>query len=221
MDETAATRKLPDPTVEEIRQPATYGGLKALCEEAAEARLPGRVTHIRPGFIVGPGDETDRFTYWPARIADGGEVLAPGSGEDYVQFIDVRDLGRWIVHCLEANIVGTFNAHHPARELTMGQWLAHCRETLNPDARLTWIDAAFLEEHRVAPQSDMPIWLPGGMSLSAKRAHGNGLMHRPLTDTVADTHAWFRGLPGDRQRGLRAGISRERETEVLAAWHGR
>jgi len=219
MDESASVRKIADPTIEEIRQPATYGALKALCEDAANARMPGRVTGIRPGFLVGPGDETDRFTYWPVRISRGGEVLAPGSGGDYAQFIDVRDLADWIIHCIEMNVLGTFNAHNKARELTMFEWLMSCREILNDSAELTWVDARFLESHRVTPQVDMPIWLPGGMALSAERAHRNGLELRPLDETVRATFEWFSGLPRERQNSLRAGIATEREARVLSEWH--
>ena len=219
MDETASLRSIADPTIEEFRQPATYGALKALCEEAANARMPGQVTNIRPGFIVGPDDPTDRFTYWPTRVARGGEVLAPGSGEDYVQYIDVRDLANWIVHCLEQNVVGTFNAHIGERQLSMRDLLGTAREQLNTATRLTWADSSFLERHAVIAQVDMPIWLPGGMQLSAERALRSGLAIRPATQTIHDTHNWFSSLPAARQAELRSGISAEREAEVLRAWH--
>jgi 2'-hydroxyisoflavone reductase len=219
MDESAPLQKIADPTIEEIRQPATYGALKALCEEAANERLPGRVTVIRPGFIVGPGDETDRFTYWPVRIARGGEVLAPGTGEDFVQFVDVRDLADWIVHCAEQDVVGTFNAHHRAGELTMQRWFDACRAVLNETARLTWVSEAFLEREGIRPQIDLPIWLPGGMALSAERAHANGLRLRPLRETVSDTYAWFSNLPAERRGTLRAGLRPEKEAAALESWH--
>jgi nucleoside-diphosphate-sugar epimerase len=219
MDESSPVRTVTDPTVEEIRQPATYGALKALCERAASDKLPGRVTSIRPGFIVGPGDETDRFTYWPVRIARGGEVLAPGTGRDSVQFIDVRDLAAWIVYCAERPVLGTFNAHHRAGELTMRRCLETCRATLNDAATLTWVGAEFLERAGVQSQVDLPIWLPGGMELSAARARENGLSLRPLEATVRDTYGWFSGLPAERRSALRAGLSSEREREALVAWH--
>jgi nucleoside-diphosphate-sugar epimerase len=221
MNESSPVRTIADPTIEEIRQPASYGALKALCEQAANERLPGRVTNMRPGFIVGPGDETDRFTYWPVRIQRGGEVLAPGTGRDSVQFIDVRDLASWIVHCSEHTIVGTFNAHHRARELTMSRWLETCKTTLNDATKLRWVDAPFLEELGIRAQIDLPIWLPGGMELSAERAHERGLRLRPLEETVRDTYAWFSGLPDERRSSLRAGLSPDREIDALKAWNSR
>jgi 2'-hydroxyisoflavone reductase len=177
------------------------------------------VTNIRPGFIVGPGDPTDRFTYWPIRVARGDEVLAPGSGADHLQFIDVRDLANWIVHCLEQNIVGTFNAHLGARQLTMGEMLGVSRNLLNESAEFTWIDSSILEKQNVIPQVDMPIWLPGGMELSSDRAQRKGLKFLPISETIRDTHGWFTSLPLDRQAALRSGISAEREAAVLRAWH--
>jgi 2'-hydroxyisoflavone reductase len=219
MDESAPVRRIADSTIEEIRQPATYGALKALCEDAANARMQGRVTNVRPGFIVGPGDETDRLTYWPVRVSRGGEVLAPGTGGDYVQFIDVRDLADWLVNCLEHKVIGTFNAHAGARQLTMAGLLDSCRELPDETAEITWVDSSFLEQHRVIPQVDMPIWLPGGMQLSAERARSNGLSLRAVTETIADTYDWFMSLPTDRRSELRIGISSAREADVLRAWH--
>ena len=123
--------------------------------------MPGRVTHIRPGLIVGPGDPTDRFTYWPVRVARGGEVLAPGDGADPVQFIDARDLAEWTIRMAEARAFGVFNATGPAGALTMKAMLATIAATTKSDARFTWVPAPFLDAHQVSAWSDLPVWVPG------------------------------------------------------------
>ncbi|HLL22661.1 MAG TPA: NAD-dependent epimerase/dehydratase family protein, partial [Kofleriaceae bacterium] len=126
-DETTRLATLKDPTVEEMgKEFENYGGLKVLCEQAAEAAFPGRTAIVRPGYIVGPGDPTDRFTYWPVRIAAGGEVLAPGSPDDPLQWIDVRDLAEWLVELAENETVGTFNAVGPGNPARWGDVLASC-----------------------------------------------------------------------------------------------
>ncbi len=204
-----------------------YGPLKALCERAAEAAMPGRVANIRPGLIVGPGDPSDRYTYWPVRIARGGEVLAPGNGQDASQIIDARDLAAWMIHVVEERIVGVYNAVGPADKMTMQQLLQRTRKGVKSDATFTWADAAFLEEQQVAPWMHMPAWVPtvgdylGFASTDCRKAITRGLKFRPVEDTAADTLAWHRTLPEERQNKLRAGITAERETEVLAAWHDR
>jgi 2'-hydroxyisoflavone reductase len=211
-----------DETSEDVS--AHYGPLKALCERAAEQAMPGRVANIRPGLIVGPRDNSDRFTYWPVRIARGGEVLAPGTGQDPVRLIDVRDLAEWIVHVVEKRVTGVYNAVGPAERLTMGDMLGRTRDALGSAATFTWVDAKFLEEQGVQPWSHMPVWVPGegesaGMgTVNAGRAMREGLRFRPLEDTAQATLAWFQTLPAERQAKLRAGITAEREAEVLAAW---
>jgi 2'-hydroxyisoflavone reductase len=227
MDESAPVAKLPAGVDESIDKftPETYGPLKALCEQAAEKVMPGRVANVRPGLIVGPGDRTDRFTYWPARVARGGEVLAPGSPDDPVQFIDARDLAAWIVTVIETNTVGVYNAVGPDTPCTIGQLLEACKAAAKSDARLVWADAKFLDEQKVAAWSDMPVWVaPSGeeagfSKVSFKRALDRGLRFRPVAETVKDTLAWWKGLPEDRRASLKAGIKPEREAEVLAAWH--
>jgi 2'-hydroxyisoflavone reductase len=226
MDETAAVGTLEDPTVEEITG-ETYGPLKALCEQAAEAALPGRVANVRPGLIVGPRDRSDRFTYWPVRIARGGEVLCPGTGEDYLQIIDVRDLGEWLVMVAERRITGIYNADSPPRALTMGSLLGTCRQVCNPEVELVWADAEFLAAQEVRPWSDMPCWVPAeGDELafalvSTARAEAAGLGRRPLDATIRETLAWWQQLPEERRGKLRAGMDPQRELEVLQAWHQR
>jgi 2'-hydroxyisoflavone reductase len=219
IDESAPVGQLPDPTVETI-DGETYGPLKALCEEVVRERFGERATILRPGLIVGPGDRTDRFTYWPVRVARGGDVLAPGDGTDPVQVIDVRDLGEWTVHCLEAGVAGTYNADGPPGELDMRSVLAQCLRAADGDARLRWAPTAFLESQGVEPWSDLPLWVPAGSEfagaaeVNVDRALAAGLRSRPLADTVEATLAWFiaeRGL----QDPLRAGMSAERERELL------
>ena len=223
IDESAAVATTDDPTTEKVTG-LTYGPLKALCEGVAREKMAKSSTIIRPGLIVGPGDKTDRFTYWPVRIQRGGDILAPGTGKDFVQYIDVRDLADWMVLSLEKKLAGTFNAQTQGGDLTMKSLLDTCRSTLNPNANLRWVDATFLEEQKVAPWSDMPVWMPptgdyAGMGrMSSKKAHGNGLQHRPLADTVRATAEWFKTLPAERQAKLRAGITAEREKDVLKNW---
>lgn len=225
IDEDSPVAKIEDETNEEVR--ANYGALKALCEQAAEQVMPGRVACVRPGLIVGPGDPTDRFTYWPVRVARGGRVLAPGSGDDPIQIVDVRDLAAWLVRVVEEELTGVFNATGPKGRLTMRELLETCREEVDRDARFVWVDAAFLDEMRVAPWSDMPVWVPADGETGAitrvrvERAVAAGLDFRPLLETCRDTRAWFETLPADRRETLRAGLTAERETEVLEALRAR
>lgn len=202
-----------------------FGPLKAACEAEAERRFPGISTIIRPGLIVGPGDASDRFTYWPVRLARGGEVLAPGDGHDPVQIIDARDLAEWTIRIVEDRAFGIFNAPGPDYELSMEAMLYGIRAVTTSGARLTWVPAEFLARQEVRPWVDMPTWLPGtgdtaGFSrVSNARAVATGLTFRPLARTAADTLEWFRSEPAERQAELRAGLSAEREKAVLSAWH--
>src|SRR5216684_5558549 len=202
----------------------TNGPLKALSEKEAEKWFPGKTLIIRPGLIVGPRDETDRFTYWPVRIDRGGEVLAPGSPEDPVQFIDARDLAEWTIRTVENRETGTYNATGPAKALGIGGMLDGIKSALNSSAKLTWMPADFLKQQKVEPWSDMPVWTGAESGLARtniSRALAKGLTLRPLADTARDTLAWFKSLPQDRQSKLRAGLMPEREAEVLAAWKKR
>ena len=222
IDEDDPVGRLDDPTVEEITG-ETYGPLKALCENRVRDRYGDGCTIVRPGLIVGPGDRTDRFTYWPVRVARGGDVLAPGTPDGPVQFIDVRDLGEWLVHCLGARVAGTYNATNPPGSVTMGGLLETCRRVAGSDARFHWADAGFLAEQGIQPWSDMPAWAPpdsdfGGISqVSVDRATGEGLEFRPVEDTVQATLAWFREQDTERQAALKAGLSPEREAAALEA----
>jgi 2'-hydroxyisoflavone reductase len=224
LDETAPVGRIADPATSEVSS-ETYGPLKALCEQAAEAAFPGRATSLRPGLLVGPGDPTDRFTYWPARMARGGEVLAPNSADDPTQFIDARDLAAFVVTAIENGAFGVYNVDAQAGALTMGGVLDACRRHAPEGTTLTWAPTPFLEKHNVAPWADMPIWLPptgsnaGFGRVSTAKAKAAGLAYRPLEATIADTLAWFGTLPEDRRARLRAGLPPDREIAVLAAWH--
>jgi 2'-hydroxyisoflavone reductase len=221
-DEHAPVGELADPTTEEVTG-ETYGPLKVLCEQAAEAELPGRTLIVRPGLIVGPYDPTDRFTYWPYRVSRGGQVLAPGQPASRVQFIDVRDLAGWIVRLVEARATGVYNATGPAAPLTMGELLQMCKAVSGSDAAFTWVPADFLISQGVSPWADMPMWLPetdpstaGFQAVSVDKAIAAGLAFRPLSDTVAATLDWLKERPADKP--WRAGITTATETELLQAW---
>jgi 2'-hydroxyisoflavone reductase len=228
-DETAplVTYNGDDPMAETIKSlsanPRLYGPLKALCENEARTHYGDTVTTIiRPSLIVGPGDETDRFTYWPARLARGGEILAPGDGSDPVQFIDVRDLAEWTIRVAEQRATGVFNATGPARPITMRQMLAGIAQGIEVDRKLVWAPADVLKANNVSAWSDMPVWIPGqGKTFGFhrrdfSRAIAEGLTYRALPITATDTLTWFRTLPSERQGKLRAGLTSEREAELLA-----
>jgi 2'-hydroxyisoflavone reductase len=198
-----------------------YGPLKALSEAEARKQFGDKVTIVRPGYIVGPRDETDRFTYWPKRIAQGGEVLVPGDGLDPVQIIDGRDLGEWMVRLAENGTTGTFNACGPDYTLTTDAMVHGCHAVTGGPVSFTRVPGKFLEEQQVG----LPIWVPregseysGYGMVSNAKAIAAGLTFRPLATTVADLLAWYRALPAERQAEVRAGIPREKEAEVLKAW---
>jgi len=204
-----------------------YGPLKVQSEKEAEKWFPKKTMIIRPGLIVGPGDETDRFTYWPVRVDRGGEVLAPGTPKDGVQFIDARDLAEWTIRMVELGTTGIFNATGPDYKLTMGKMLDDIKTAIRSDAQFTWVDADFLMAQKVRAWSDMPVWVSprggetGFSQISVKKALNKGLTYRPVSDTAQATLEWFKKQPAERQANLRSGISSERETSVLAAWHAR
>jgi len=231
-DEKSPVGTLTDPTVEKVDE-NTYGPLKALCEQAARQAMPGRVTVIRPGLIVGPDDNTDRFTWWPARAARGGEFIAPGAPTDPFQVIDARDLAAFTLLAVERRITGTYNLVSDVDDFKFGQLTDACiaaaLRQAKPAAapRATFIPADFLEAQKVAPWSEMPAWLPAkgeeaafaGTSNAAARA--KGLTLSPLAKTVDDTLAWHLSRPAEERDRLKAGIAPDKEAAVLAAWKAR
>jgi 2'-hydroxyisoflavone reductase len=205
-----------------------YGPLKARCEEEARtAYSDERTCVVRPGLIVGPGDYSDRFTYWPVRIARGGEVMAPGNPDDPVQFIDCRDLGEWYVRLAEKRVTGTFNGVGPRSPMTIAGLLHGIRATVSNDISFTWVPADFLEAQEVQPWAQMTVWIPpegeyaGFAANSIQRALDAGLTFRPLADTTVATVEYWNSLPADRRSAPRAGCPPELEEKVLAAWHAR
>jgi 2'-hydroxyisoflavone reductase len=221
IDESHAVGTLEDLSVEEVNG-ETYGPLKALCEREVEAAFAGRCAIVRPGLIVGPYDPTNRFTYWPDRIARGGEVLAPGQPENLTQVIDARDLANWLVTLAERKTTGVYNATGPDYPLTMGHALEVMREVSGSDARFTWVSDEFLERNEVGAWMEMPLWIPeeegpGVGDVNCQRALVAGLTFRPLEVTVRDTLAWRKILPADSE--WPAGLKPDRERELLALWH--
>jgi 2'-hydroxyisoflavone reductase len=216
MAETAATLK--------ADVGGLYGSLKAVSEGEARRQFGDAVAIVRPGLIAGPGDETDRFTYWPVRLARGGEALAPGGGTDPVQFIDARDLAEWTIRVAETRTLGVFNATGPARPLLMKGFLNDVARGVGAKPNLIWVPTKFLDAEKVDAWSDMPVWVPaegdtaGFAKRSIARALAAGLTFRPVTATAADTLAWFKTQPADRQAKLRAGLTPDREAAVLAKW---
>jgi len=217
-DESTPLFAAPDPLPEQL-VPELYGPLKAGCDVVVRETWGDHATVVRPGLIVGPNDPTDRFTYWPTRIARGGTVLAPGRPERPVQVIDARDLALWSVQLLERDVGGIFNAAGPARPITMQNLLETCI-AVTPGASLQWMPEAKLLEHKVAPWTEMPLWLPEGDDMRAillasnERALQQGLRFRPLAQTIADTLAWANGRLPDH--AWKAGLPAERERELLA-----
>ena len=214
--------KLEDETVEEVTG-GSYGGLKALCEEAAEDAMPGRVLNVRSGLIVGPNDPSDRFTYWVWRVAQGGDVLAPVEPEVAIQVVDVRDQARWILDMAEKRQAGVYNLTGPDYTLTFGELFRTTQQMSNNEANFTWVNKDFLEASEVQPWSNLPLWLPADTddafwaAIDIGKALENGLAFRPLSQTIKDTLDWAKTRATDHS--WRAGLTAEREKELLAAWH--
>jgi 2'-hydroxyisoflavone reductase len=223
VNESDPVGKLQDETIEEING-ETYGPLKALCEQVVQEVYEERALIVRPGLIVGPHDPTDRFTYWPVRVARGGEVLAPQKPEAPIQIIDVRDLANFIIKLIQDNASGVYNATGPDYELTIGKLLDVSKQVSGSDANFKWASVDFLSQHKVEPWSDMPAWVPddedgaGFSRIDISKAIDAGLRFRPLEETVRDTLEWARTRPADHE--WRAGLTAEREAQVLAALKG-
>ncbi|WP_316571300.1 SDR family oxidoreductase [Neobacillus sp. YIM B06451] len=232
MDESAPVLEIAPEKADELSSGATgplmeyYGEFKALCEREAERNMPGRVLNVRAGLLVGPDDYSDRFTYWINRVARGGRVLAPGSPKRKIQFIDIRDLGKWLLLMMENKAAGTYNATGPESPLEMGALLETIQAVSGSNAEIKWVDETFLLERKVAPWTEMPLWLPetngdsvntakGGFSFNIDKALRSGLLFSPVEKTVRDTLTW------DLTRNcaeLKAGISPEKEKILLKEW---
>ncbi len=218
-DVDAPLATMEDPTLEEMGdQWQNYGPLKALCEQAAQAAMPGRTTIVRPGYIVGPGDHTHRFTYWPLRVRQGGEVAVPGSPDDPIQIIDARDLTEWIIHLAEQNITGVFNGCGPEQTLTMRQMLEDTKKATGGDATFTWIGTDWNEAH---PEVYFPIWTPfedeykGFHTFRNEKSIEAGLKFRPISDTVTALLGWFDEKPEEERTPILARIPVAGEAEML------
>jgi 2'-hydroxyisoflavone reductase len=214
-DETSPVAELEDPATEDVLE--HYGALKAACERVVQEIYGDRSARVRAGLIVGPYDPTDRFTYWPRRIALGGQVLGPGDPGAPVQFIDARDLAAWLVKLALEGPGGTFNATGPGQVLTFEQLLDDMCQTIGSDAEVVWVNGERVLEAGVQPWSELPLWLPAddyaGMARAdISRALAAGLTFRPVAETIADTLAWDRNEPGDRPT-----LAHDKEQKILAA----
>ena len=208
--------------------PSNYGALKTRAEQEVQTHYPGINTVIRPCLIVGPLDRTDRFTYWPARIDKGGEVLAPDKPDDPCQFIDSRDLAEWTVRMAEAREFGLYNAIGPDKPLTIAEMLYGVKAVTTAGAQFTWVPWEFLQAQEIRPWRHMTVWQPpygrtaGYQRRNAAKAIAKGLTFRPLAVTAKDTLDWHKTRPKEEQdatlEGKINGLSMKREAEVLAAW---
>ena len=204
-----------------------YGPMKALAEQELQSAFGDRCTIVRPGLVAGPGDRSDRFTYWCARMDRGGEVLAPNTPMDPVQYIDVRDLAEFMVHLLEQETRGVYNVIGPEGDLHMEEFLYGIKAVTSTPSSLTFVTLDFLREQGVRPWSDLPVWQPpvgptaGFARMSRARGMAAGLRYRPLAVTAAETLEWWKELPEEDRMTMGAGLAPEREAEVLAAWRRR
>lgn len=205
-----------------------YGALKVLSELEAEKYWPGRVLHIRAGQLVGPFDYTDRLPYWVQRVAAGGKILVPGRPDRPIQLIDVKDIATWVFEMAEKRKAGTFNVTGPDYELTMEELLNTCKGVSNSDTEFVWVDEQFVLDHQIQPWTEMPLWIPehfplegetepwkGTYCISIKKAVDAGLSFRPLENTIHDVYQWEKARQDSERK---AGISREREQELLDVW---
>lgn len=223
IDEDSAVGTIEDETVEEVTG-ETYGPLKALCEDRVLSEIGAdRSTILRPTYICGPGDRTDRYTYWPVRTMRGGDMLWPGTPEDDIQIIDVRDLANFTIDCVEKKTAGVYNTVTPAGEFKMGALLEDCLAVTAAEMTPHWVSADFLNEQEVR----LPIWEdPAGefsplLTVDGSRAAAAGMNCRPTRETARDTVAWWKTLPEDRRATTRAGPTLLREAELLALWKNR
>ncbi len=226
-DEDAPLATIDDETVEQVTN-ETYGPLKALCEKrAAQEFGEDRLTILRPTYICGPGDRTDRYTYWPVRTMRGGDMVWPGTPRDEIQIIDVRDLANFTVDAAVSNIRGTFNTVTPVGEFTMGELLSDCLAVTAADTNPIWMDNGFLDTQETGGGNAFPIWVPpepqygGAARCSGERAAAAGLRNRPTRETARDTVTWWKTLPAERTATTRAGLAPEVEAKLIENWRQR
>lgn len=225
-DEESPTGVLANPDEEQVTNDS-YGPMKALCEKYVRDAYGPRSSVVRPGYIVGPLDPTDRFTYYPVRVARGGEMAVPGTPADPIQVIDVRDLAAFMLGLVERRVDGVFNAVTAPGALDMDRMLVSCKRVSGADTTFTWIDEDFLQKELKPEELNFAPWDPvrgeyAAASLTGiQRSLEEGLKWRPLDETVRDTLAWHATRPADRQAALRSGLTAEREAQLLAAWHAR
>lgn len=226
IDESGQLAAAPDDIDPERITGANFGGLKVLCELEAEKHFPGKATVIRPHLICGPYDNSDRFTYWPIRIARGGEILAPPA-DDPVQWIDARDLAAFTIGSLERQLSGTYNAVGPEVGWTVAGLLHGIRSVVSNDAVFTFTDQEFLTEQEIGGWMDLTVWIPpagetlGMNTIDNRKAVADGLTFRPLADTARDIMLWWEKLPAERHQSPYAGLAADREATILKAWHER
>jgi len=195
IDEQTPTAKPESPADLENTEGQTYGIRKRACEEVLEKVFGDRATIIRPGLIVGPYDQTWRFPYWIDRINKGGNVLCPGDPFQKIQFIDVNDLGRWLIHLAQKKTTGVFNAVGPENRPTFEEFVRLSAKTLQSDCTFTWVSEEFLLKHQIAPWIGLPLWVPKGAigihSVSNEKAKSAGLTYSPIAKTIKDTQEWI------------------------------
>jgi 2'-hydroxyisoflavone reductase len=223
-DENGPLMTTTDPNAKRITG-ENYGALKAIAEEESRKVFGKNAIIVRPGLIIGPGDDTKRFLYWPLRLRTGGEILAPGNGKDPVQYIDARDLAEWSVRLVEKeNTGGTYNAIGPAKTQTMGNLLGAMQKAVSKSSKLIWVPTEFVLENKIGPWGDMPLWIPGEGEMAGfhrrqnQRALRQGLTFRSPADIAKGTLAWFDSLSPEEQKAAQGGLSPEREKEVLGLW---
>jgi|TARA_Y100000310_G_scaffold189720_1_gene189667 2'-hydroxyisoflavone reductase len=210
-----------DPTVEDMSK---YGALKALSEDVTRKAFRGGAIIVRPHLIVGPGDTTDRWTYWPVRIERGGEVLSPGTPGHQTQYIDARDLAEFDIHLIEKGMAGTYSAVGPLAKYSMAEMLYGIRAVVSNKVSFTWVDQEFLSENEVAPWREMTAWMPSGgeydgfTSFDNSKAVSAGLTYRPLAQTARDTLDWWHTLSEERKKNPKAGLAPDKEEKILKKW---
>lgn len=222
MTEDAPLATMEDESVEEVNG-ATYGPLKVLCEQAVESVFGDRALIVRPGLIVGPHDPTDRFTWWPVRVARGGDLLAPGRPERTIQFIDARDLGAWMIRLMEKGASGPYNATGPETPVTMSDLVEACVAASASGAHPIWVPDEFLLSQGAGPWMELPLWIPesdeslrGILDVDVSKGVAEGLSFRPVDEIVRDTLSWARTRSKDHQ--WQAGIDPDKERSMLRAW---